>query len=304
MLQELQFAFGITGPILFLLVLGYVLKNTGAIDDSFVKQANWLIFNIALPTLLFFAISAKDITQSFDLPFIAAGVLGTLLLVGMLLVMSKRVPKHQRGVFIQGCYRGNKGIVAVALSVAAYGEAVLPVLGVYIAIVTTLYNVIAVWVLNSKDVLKRIITNPIIIGIVLGSLASLAKLSLPEVAKSTGAYLAAMTLPIALICVGANLKLASLRTHTTLVSMATLIKLVLSPALIVAMGWAFGVRGDLLVVLFFLSAAPTASASYVMARAMTNSGELAAEIIAATTIVSVISITIGMAALRTLENLS
>ena len=300
MLQELQFAFGVTGPILFLLLLGYTLKKVQAIDAVFVKQANGLIFNIALPVMLFFAISSKDITESFDMPFVASGVIGTLLLVALLLLFSKRIPAHQRGVFIQGAYRGNKAIVAVALAVAAFGESILPTIGVYIAVVTTLYSVIAVWVLNSKGALKRIITNPIIIGIVLGSLTSFAKIQLPTVAISTGAYLSAMTLPVALICVGANLKLSSLQTNSALVSIATLVKLIMSPALIVTIGWLFGVREDLLVVLFFLSAAPTASASYVMAQEMTNSGELAAEIIATTTALSVISITIGMAALRTL----
>ncbi len=301
MLQELQFAFGVTGPILFLLLLGYGLKRSNTIDDTFVKQANGLIFNIALPVLLFFAISSKDITESFDLPFVASGTVGTLLLVLLLLAFSKKhVPEQQRGVFIQGAYRGNKAIVAVALSVAAFGETMLPVVGVYLAVITTIYNVIAVWVLNSKGALKRIVTNPIIIGILLGALASLANIQLPAVAINTGAYISAMTLPIALICVGANLKLSSLKTNSTLVSIATLAKLVLSPALIVSIGWLFGVRGDLLVVLFFMAAAPTASASYVMAREMTNSGELAAEIIAMTTAFSVITITIGMAALRTL----
>ena len=300
MLQELQFAFGVTGPILLLLLLGFTLKRTKAIDEVFVKQANGLIFNIALPVLLFFAISSKDITESFDLLFVASGVLGTLLLVVFLVVFSKRVPIQQRGVFIQGAYRGNKAIVAVALSVAAYGEAILPSLAVYIAVVTTIYNLVAVWVLNSTGALKRIITNPIIIGIILGSLASLTKIQIPAVAISTGAYISAMTLPIALICVGANIKLSSLRTNSSLVSIATLIKLVLSPLLIVSIGWLLGVRGDYLVILFFMSAAPTASASYVMAQEMTNSGELAAEIIAMTTAVSVLSITIGMAAVRML----
>lgn len=300
MLQELQFAFGVTGPILLLLLLGFTLKRTKAIDEVFVKQANGLIFNIALPVLLFFAISSKDITESFDLLFVASGVLGTLLLVVFLVLFSKRVPTQQRGVFIQGAYRGNKAIVAVALSVAAYGEAILPSLAVYIAVVTTIYNLVAVWVLNSTGALKRIITNPIIIGIILGSLASLTKIQIPAVAISTGAYISAMTLPIALICVGANIKLSSLRTNSSLVSIATLIKLVLSPLLIVSIGWLLGVRGDYLVILFFMSAAPTASASYVMAQEMTNSGELAAEIIAMTTAVSVLSITIGMAAVRML----
>jgi predicted permease len=297
MLQQLQFAFGITGPILLLLLLGFALKKIQLIDDGFVNQANKLVFNIALPAMLFFALSANDITQSIDVPFVASGFLGTLLLIALLIVFSKRVSANQRGVFIQGSYRGNKAVVAVALAIATFGDDILPIISVYLAVVTTLYNVIAVWVLNAKGALKRIVNNPIIIGIVLGSLASVTNMPIPQVIIKTGDYTTAMTLPIALICIGASLRISSLQANSLVVSVATGIKLVVSPVLVMGIGWMMGVRGDALMLLFFLSAAPTASASYVMAQEMTNSGELAAEIIATTTALSVISLTLGMALL-------
>ncbi len=301
MFQQLQFAFGITGPILLLLILGFTLKRIKLIDDGFVKQANKLVFNIALPAMLFFALSANDITQSIDIPFVTSGVLGTVLLIALLIVFSKRIPANQRGVFIQGSYRGNKAVVAVALAMATYGEAILPAISVYLAVVTTLYNIVAVWVLNAKGAIKRIVNNPIIIGIALGSLASVTNMPIPDVIIKTGDYTTAMTLPIALICIGASLKINSLQANKFVVTIATAIKLLVSPLLILSIGWLMGVRNEMLMLLFFLSASPTASASYVMAQEMTNSGELAAEIIAATTALSVISLTIGVALLGLLS---
>lgn len=53
MLEQFNFAFGITGPILLLLLLGWVIRQLRLIDHQFVAQANALVFNVALPTILF-----------------------------------------------------------------------------------------------------------------------------------------------------------------------------------------------------------------------------------------------------------
>lgn len=55
-----------------------------------------------------------------------------------------------------------------------------------------------------------------------------------------------------------------------------------------------GFRGVPLGVIFFMSGAPTAAASYVMARAMGGNASLAANIIALTTIGSLLSCTVGI----------
>ena len=53
--QTWSFAFGVTVPNLLILLLGMVLRRTGLMDDSFNEKASRLVFNIALPCLLFSA---------------------------------------------------------------------------------------------------------------------------------------------------------------------------------------------------------------------------------------------------------
>ena len=179
-----------------------------------------------------------------------------------------------------------------------YGEQVLPLVALYIAVVTTAYNVIAVWLLESNGALRQIARNPIILGIAAGVLYSLVGLPMPLVLARTGDYLASMALPLALLCIGATLDLGSLRAHGGTIALATFFKLVVSPVLLVGLGLAAGLEGERLGVLFFLAASPTASASYIMARQMTAHGALAAEIIAVTTALGVASYTVGLAVLR------
>jgi len=297
-IDELAFAFGITGPVLLLLIIGRALRATAIVDDHFVSRANALVFNVALPALLFFSIAGSPLGSAFDIRLTLVGLGGTLLLIAGLLGIGRVLPKDQRGVFVQGSYRGNLAILGVALAVATFGEQVLPLIALYIAVVTTLYNVVAVWVLESSGALGQIVRNPILLGIAGGVLVSVLGLPVPAVLERTGEYLAGMALPVALLCIGANIDLGSLRAHRGTIVLATFFKLVASPLLLVGLGLAAGLEGERLGVLFFLAASPTASASYIMARQMTAHGALAAEIIAVTTALGVLSYTAGLALLR------
>ena len=297
---QLQFALGITGPILILMMLGFALHRGRVIDSHFVEQANSLVFNVALPALLFFAIANQPLQQTLDQRQILTGLLGTLILVGLLLLTSQHIPKSQRGVFIQGAYRGNIGVIGVAYCVATYGQDILPLAAIYLAIVTALYNVIAVWLLNSGGAAITLARNPLIIAIIAGAVFSWWQLPLPGVLISTGKYLAAMALPVALICIGASLRLSNLQENSTLVLRATWWKLLLSPVLLVSLGLLTGLQKESLGIVFLMASAPTASASYTMARQLTSCGQLASEIIAVTMLFSVFSITTGLVILRTL----
>lgn len=300
MLGQLQFAFGITGPILLLLVIGWSVRSLGWVNDTFVSQANTVVFNIAMPVMLFFAVSSGTFDQALNLTLTLIGAIGTVILVSLLLLVGKVLPMDQRGVFVQGSYRGNLAILGVALCVATYGDSVLPMVALYIGVVTTVYNVLAIWVLNSSGALTKLAKNPILIGIIAGAIASLVQLPVPVFIESTGRYLAQMTLPLALLCIGATLDFSSLRTHGKSISLAVIFKLLVSPVLLVSAGYMAGLDNTELGVLFFMSASPTATASYIMARQMTSHGALAAEIVAVTTALGVLTYTLGLALLRSL----
>ena len=301
MFEQLSFAFGITGPILLLLAIGWGVRCLGWVGEEFVSQANTVVFNIAMPVMLFFAISGGNFKEAVNVPLTLVGAVGTLLLVGLLLIVGKLLPDAQRGVFVQGSYRGNLAILGVALCVAAYGDGVLPMVALYIGVVTTFYNVLAVWVLNSSGALSKVVKNPILIGIFFGALASLVQLPVPVFIESTGQYLTQMTLPLALLCIGATLNFGSLKKNRHSVSLATMFKLVISPLLLVSIGLLVPLEPQALGVLFFMSASPTATASYIMAKQMTAHGPLAAEIVAVTTTLGVLTYTIGLALLRSMQ---
>ena len=80
MYNLLSFAFSITGPVLLLLSIGWFVRHIGMIGDTFIREANTLVYNIAFPVMLFYALSATPLHESIDWPLTLIGLFGTCLL--------------------------------------------------------------------------------------------------------------------------------------------------------------------------------------------------------------------------------
>ena len=79
---------------------------------------------------------------------------------------------------------------------------------------------------------------------------------------------------------------------------ASLWKLVLAPLVTVALAVALGVHSAELGVLYLLVAAPVAAASYIMVTAAGGNGTLAANIVVTSTLLSLLTVTLGLALLQ------
>ena len=97
----------------------------------------------------------------------------------------------------------------------------------------------------------------------------------------------------ALLCTGASLNLKALRGGAMLTGWATVNRLCCIPVLLVLGAWALGFSPQALGILFLISSTPTAAASYVMTRAMGGDSALAANIIATTTLGSLVTTSLG-----------
>nr|WP_229333669.1 AEC family transporter [Glaciecola sp. MH2013] len=265
--------------------------------DDFVERASRLIFNFALPALLFTTIAKSDISTISDKNMLVIGVLGTLgiCLVLMLIAPYIVTKRADRGVVIQGAFRSNMGIIGLAYCANAYGQEGLALASIYLGALTITYNVISVIILNfyldSKTsylrMIKGVVTNPIILAIVSALLVSNFQLNLPSILINSAGYFAQLTLPLALLCTGAALRFSSLRADGKAAAISILVKCFIYPFVIVAFALGFGIDGMALGVVYLMSIAPTAAASYVMVRKIGGNYTLAAHIIAISTLVSV-----------------
>ena len=302
MLEQFAFALNVTAPILILLILGITFRRTGFIDQHFINIANSFVFNVTLPCLLFFSIASTPLTQATNIPLFLFGVLFTLGSALLFWLISLGlIAADKRGVFVQGAFRGNLGIIGIALVFNAYGTEMLAVASLYMALIAIIDNPLSVLILKPKEhkPYKSILTNPIIIAVFLGLVFSGLQIPLPTFISQSGQYLAQMTLPLALICIGGSLYWKNFQNHPKDVLWATLCKLLLMPLLGTILAIKLGFSGKELGLIYLMLSSPTAVSSYIMAKKMTNHGTIAAEIIALTTACSTLIITLGLILLQT-----
>ncbi len=309
-LEVLEFSFSVTGPIFIIIALGVWLMRVGLIDSAFVESGSRLVFNVALPALLFISISQTRFERAANVELILFGAVATLLVFLLLEWLAGRwvEPPQDRGVVVQGGFRSNMGIIGLAYCVNAYGAEGLAAASLYLGLITILYNVLAVITLNRSldanrsvgKVLKGIATNPLIIGIVLALPVSWAAIPMPDLVIKSGQYFADLTLPLALLCTGASLNFKRLREEMRNTVFTAVVKLIAVPVIFVLGGRLLGFRGIEMGVLLLMSSAPTAAASYVMVRAMGGNATLAANIIVLTTLGSIVTASVGITLLRSI----
>ncbi len=309
---QLQFSVSITGPICLMLLLGVLLRRWQLINDNFIDVASKLVFQVTLPAMLFLSIVATEHNFLAHLPLIVFSLIANFFFFLLTSWMTGRYHSNSQdhGVIIQGGFRANTAIIGLAYVANLYGSNGVALAAIYVASTTVLYNIQAVIALTPKGkvpgrspvvtMTKTLTKNPLIIAILLGVICYAIALPIPEMISQAGHYFANMTLPLALLCTGGSLNIQSLKHESRSTWFATRYKLIWSPLLITGAAIGYGFRGMEVGIILLMTGAPTAAASYVMARAMGGNAPLAANIIALSTVLSLFTCTFGIFVLSSL----
>lgn len=296
-------ALGISAPTFGWVVAGLALRRIGLLTEPLIERASRLAFNIGLPCMLFASAARVDYSGLGSARYLLAGVLATLGTLALAWIYSRwrGHPRPLRGIFVQAAFRSNLAIIGLALATSAYGERGPMLAALPVALLTVLYNVLAVGVLNSTlgaggsiaALLAGVARNPLIIGIAAGAVLAVSGLPVPAVLTPVSAGLSAFFLPMMLLCIGGSMRVMQLRTTGPIAWEATLWRLCVGPLLAVLLALVMGVRDEPLGVLFLLLSSPVAAASFIMVVAARGDGVLAANIIVLTTLLSMVTVTAG-----------
>ncbi|MDB5979035.1 MAG: malate transporter, partial [Pseudomonas sp.] len=259
----------ITAPVFAMLFLGVALKRVGWINDSFIHTASALVFNVTMPALLFLGIIHADLSAALKpsllLYFLVATLASFALAWGWAIW---RCPYEDRGIFTQGAFRGNNGVVGLALAGSLYGSYGISLGAILAALVILFYNTLSTIVLavyspviksDPWSVFKSILINPLIISVLAAAPFAYFKIGLPGWLETSGNYLAQMTLPLALICIGGTLSLVALRKSCDMAISASMVNMIWLTVFSTLGAWLCGFRGAELGVLFLYFGSPTAS---------------------------------------------
>ena len=310
-MENLIFCLNATIPVFLVMIVGYVLKNIGLLDDHFVKTLNSFNYKVTLPMLLFKDLSKTDFTQVWDTRYVLFCFLVTLFCISISWIGVRLFFKTTdlRGEFIQAAYRSSAAVLGIALIQNIYGDSTIAPLMIIGTV--PLYNAAAVVVLSFngpdargmdraavKKTLKDILTNPIILGILLGVIFSLLPFSLPTIASKTVNNLAVLASPLALIGLGAGFegKKALACIKPTIV--CSIIKLLVWPALFLPLAAWMGFTDQKLIALLIMLGSPTTASCYIMAKNLRHEGVLTSSVVVSTTFLSSVTLTFWLFVLR------
>lgn len=309
-MDSLIYSLNATIPVFLVIVVGYILKRIGMLNDSFVKCTNKFNFTVTLPVLLFVDLSTTDIIGDFDLSYVLFCAITTTVVFCGLWIGARLILKDKSliGEFVQAGYRSSAAILGVAFIQNIYGDSgMAPVM---IIGCVPLFNIFAVLVLtfegeksgNGAEHIKKsiinIIKNPIIIAIALGVIASLIKIDFPEIIDKTLSSFAKMATPLALVTIGAGFegKKAIAKIKPSLA--ASMIKLMVLPAIFLPIAVKLGFRDQALVALIIMLGSPTTPSSYIMAKNMGHEGVLTSSVVVMTTLLSSVTLTLWIFVMR------
>ncbi|KXF83581.1 AEC family transporter [Enterovibrio coralii] len=312
MMEQLAFSLSLVAPIFFIISLGFIFKRIKWIDTHFIDITSRLVFNVALPAMLFLSIATADHNFSQATEFLAFSVVMTVAFFVFCVLSTNLAFKDNpdKGVLIQGSFRANTAIIGIAYVEKAFGSQGLALAAIYVAVITVVFNIQAVICLSPraagsklqsiKVIFLNLAKNPLIIAITLGVVVSLLNITLPPVVVDTGNYLSRIALPLALLCTGGSLDFRMMRDEKASTWFAASNKLMVAPFAFTLIGYLYGFRGIELGILFFMNAAPVAAASYAMTQAAGGNTTLSANIIGLTTLFSSITVCFGSLAMKIL----
>lgn len=302
MLDNFIFSVNATLPVFLVIVMGMLLNKIGLFPESYAAMTDKLVFKAALPVLLFKDIAAMDFRQDFDVKFVFFCMAATVCMFLGVWALSALFIRDKSiiGSFVQGSARGSAAILGVALAENIYGSSGLAPLMILSAV--PLFNVLSVIILtihaqgehkkiNIGAILKSIITNPIILGILAGIPFSVFNIQLPLLITKTVGSISSIATPMALLSIGASFSLSGAKKKLVPSIIACAIKLFILPLIFLPIAVLAGFKGAALVAIFVMLGSPTTVTCYIMSKNMGNDHVLSSNIIMLATLFSSISVT-------------
>ncbi len=293
-MNEFLTAFQAVFPPTLLIVIGFIARRCGLVNAQETVSINRFCFYLFVSVLVFKNIYEAQISAGECGPLVAFCVIGIVLELVLGAVVVRRIEPNppSQASMIQAMFRTNVVIMGLPLANSLFPNAGL--IGVVYAVVVPLFNVLAVILfevyrggrINPKNLAVSILKNPLIIASITALLLKFFRLSLPGPVEGVIAQMSTTGSCLVLVTLGASLELSKLRGNRGRLAFCLSARLVVLPLIALAIAVALGFRGLSLFAVLIVFGCPLASTTYTVARQMGGDGELAAEVLVASTVLS------------------
>lgn len=313
--SNLSFSLNATMPVFLTMCVGYFLRAVNLVDDAFADKLNNFVFRIALPVLLFQDLAEADFFSVWDTRYVLFCFAATFLSIGLVSLLGRALVRDvpARGEFIQASYRSSAALLGAAYIENMYhttGMAPLMIIGA-----VPLYNIAAVTVLavtagrseggkadraGIRKTAKKVLTNPIIDGILVGLVWSLLRIPLPAVPAKVVSNIAQTASPLGLVAMGASIDVKKIRGVLGPSLAAVFFKLLGLCALFLPVAIGMGFRTQKLTAILVMLGSPSTVTCFVMAKNMGHEGSLSSNAVMLSTIASSFTLTLWIWIMRSL----
>lgn len=301
----------LTAPLFLLIGIGYALARYGRWPSAASDGLSRFVFGVAIPAFLFRLMSSFAELPDVDAALLGAYFGGCLVVYALGRLVGRAafaMDGATQSVFALGGIFANTVLLGLPLAKVTLGDAALPALSLVIVfnalILWTLVTVSVEWarhgavsVTGLVRLLKHVVANPIVAGILLGIAFGFTGLALPEVVDQTVTLLSDAALPLALVALGMGLAEYGIREGGRESLAISALKLVAHPLAVFALGWALGLPPIELQAVVVLAALPVGANVYLMARQFEVAHAPVASSLVLTTLLAAVSVPVVLALL-------
>ncbi len=294
-------------PVFFLILLGFILGQSGFPGRAFWESAERLTYYLLFPALLVQRIA--DLSTAANglaeiLPLMATMV-AVLSLLSALLLLSRPLSGADGPTFTsiyQGTIRFNS-YIGISIVLFLFGEAGVLVAAMLLSFLIPLANFSCITVLvrfgrgraensgkNRQAIVRAVLTNPVVVACVVGLLLRHAELPIPQPVDNLLEILGRAALPLGLLAVGAALQPAVLKHHPGTIAVVSALKLGIYPLLVWLFCLLFAVPPFITQVAVIFAALPGSALSTILARQLGGDVPLVAGITTAQTLAAAVTL--------------
>jgi malonate transporter len=232
--------FAIVLPVFGLIGIGYVARQTGFVSERVGEGLSEFVFTLSLPCLIFRTLVRAEIPAVQPWGYWISYFAG----VAVVWLLATTIGRHFFGIKgVSGVVAGfsagqaNTVFVGIPMILKAYGdEGAVPLfllIAVHLPVTMTLATILAEGRQASPLlILRRLLTHPIVVGILAGSACRPVAAYVPAPAWQVMDLLASAAVPCALISMGIALRRHGLQMGWKLPSLISFLKLVVHPLVV------------------------------------------------------------------------
>ncbi|MBN7795297.1 AEC family transporter [Parahaliea mediterranea] len=237
-------------PLFILIALGFALTRFRVLPDAAPGALSLFVIYLALPALLFRALSGNDDTAAMNGGLMAGYIAGSLtwLVVALALARALRVRGTSVAAYATAATYSNSAFIGLPVGLSLIGPQAATLAAFFISfemiVLLPLMMVLAEWHDNQGrlgehllGVARRLLGNPLILAIIAGGLFGALAIPLPKALLHSLDLLAAACAPVALVYIGCTLAKQRLSQLAGPAATITCGKLLLHPLFVCLAFW-------------------------------------------------------------------